>query len=197
MNESMSQIKAEWIEGLGSRYAEERAKAAAEVHALGRDRAAIATQAWWRNAEMSRLCGPSPAATVGLAVQPLTFAKIREANDLPRLAEVPPEQDASEFELHFPGGIALDVLTTREPKGTGTIARFLARQGEGVQQVEFRCADVNRATEILRDQFAVQPVYPTKRPGADGSNVNFFLVTVPDGTKILIELYEFGSSVDW
>jgi hypothetical protein len=188
----MSRIKAEWIEGLGSRYPEERAKAAAEVHALGRDRAAMATQAWWRNADMARLCGPSPAATVGLAVQPPTFAKIREANDFPRLAEVPPEQDASEFELHFPGGVALDVLTTSEPKGTGIIARFLARQGQGVQQVEFRCADVNRATEILRDQFGVQPVYPAKRPGAEGSNVNFFLVTVPDGTKVLIELYEQG-----
>lgn len=192
----MSQIKAEWIEGLASRRAEERAKAAAKVHALGRDRAAMATAAWWQNAEMAQLCGPSPAATVGLAVQPLTFAKIREANDFPRLAEVPPEQDTSEFELHFAGGIALDVLTTREPNGTGTIARFLARQGEGVQQVEFRCSDLNRATEILRDEFRVQPVYPAKRRGADGSSVNFFLVIGPDGTKVLIELYESGPSAD-
>lgn len=192
----MGQIKAEWIAGLASRNAEERAKAAAEVHALGRDRAAMATRAWWQNAEMARLCGGKPAATVGLAVYPLTFSKIREANDFPPLAEVPPEQDASEYELHFPGGIALDVLTTREPEGTGTIARFLARQGEGVQQVEFRCDDVNRATEILRDQFGVQPVYTAKRPGADGSSVNFFLVTAADGSKVLIELYEFGTSAE-
>src|SRR4030095_3472325 len=99
------------------------------------------------------LCGVDPVATVGLAVLPLTFAGIREANDWPRLAQVPPEQDASEFELQFPGGVALDVLTTREPGGAGAIARFLAKQGEGVQQVEFRCADVDRAAAILREQF--------------------------------------------
>src|SRR5207249_8007354 len=120
----------------------------------------------------------------------VSFAKIRKANGWPRLAEVPPEQDASEFELHFAGGLALDILTTREPGGAGAIARFLAKHGQGVQQVEFRCEDVDRAVAILRDQFGIQPVYPAKRPGADGTQVNFFLVLASDETKVLIELYE-------
>ena len=186
---AMSEIRLDWIEHLASRNADERALAAAEIYRVGSRRADLAVRPWWQNEEMAKLCGFSPLATVGLAVQPLTFARIREANDWPRLAEVPPEQQASEFELHFPG-VALDVLTTREPGGAGAIARFLAKQGEGVQQVEFRCEDVDRAAAILQRDFGVGPVYPSKRPGADGTRVNFFLVAGVGGAKVLIELYE-------
>jgi len=190
----MSELKQEWIDGLASRDAHERCEAASEIYRVGSRRAGAAVQAWWRNPELAQLCGAHPSATVGLAVQPLTFAKIREANDWPRLAQVPSEQDASEFELHFPDGIKLDVLTTREPEGSGAIARFLSKQREGIQQVEFSCADVERATTILRDNFGILPVYPAKRPGADGTQVNFFLVSMPDNTKVLIELYETSPS---
>jgi hypothetical protein len=186
----MSEVKPEWIESLASQSVEERARAAAEIYRVGSQRAGLPVQAWWQNEELARLCGANAVATVGIAVRPLTFAKIREANEFPRLAQVPPEQDASEFELHFPGGVALDVLTTREPEGTGAIARFLAKQGEGVQQVEFRCEDVDLAAAILRKDFGVEPIYPSKRPGADGTKVNFFLVSAASGQKVLIELYE-------
>jgi hypothetical protein len=191
----MSELNPEWIDRLASRDAQERAKAAAEIYRVGTRRAGAAVHAWWQNPELAQLCGAHPRATVGLAVQPLTFANIREANDWPRLAQVPPEQDASEFELHFPGGIKLDVLTTREPKGPGAIARYLAKQGEGIQQVEFPCENVDRAAALLREQFGVQPVYPARRPGADGTSVNFFLVAAPDDTRVLIELYEKPGSV--
>ena len=53
------------------------------------------------------------------------------------LADVPPDQDALEFEIEFPTGVRLDILTTREPAGAGAIARFLQKFGEGIQQVEF------------------------------------------------------------
>ena len=191
----MSGFKQEWIESLASQSPDERANAGAEIYRSGHRRATQATHLWWSNAELAKLCGTNPAATVGLAVQPLTFAKIRAANNFPRLAEVPPEQEAAEFELHFPGGVALDVLTTRAPEGSGAIARFLARQGEGIQQVEFSCENVDRAATVLREQFGIQPVYPSKRPGADGTHVNFFLVTTADGAKVLIELYERGGTV--
>lgn len=118
------------------------------------------------------------------------FARIREANGTPSLADVPPDQDAEEFELHFPEGVSLDVLTTREPGGTGAIARYLAKFGEGVQQVEYRCANVDRATAILKERFGVAPVYPQTRPGAEGTRINFFLVPTPNTGKVLIELYE-------
>ena len=50
--------------------------------------------------------------------------------------------------------------------------------------------DVDRATEILRARFALPPIYPATRAGADGTRVNFFLAAGPDGTKVLIELVE-------
>jgi hypothetical protein len=59
-----------------------------------------------------------------------------------------------------------------------------------VQQVEYRCKNIDRATAILEEEFGVSPVYPATRPGADGTRVNFFLVTSLEERKILIELYE-------
>ena len=67
--------------------------------------------------------------------------------------------------------------------------------GEGLQQVEFLCANVDRATEILKEKFKMAPVYPATRPGADGTRVNFFLVASPDGGKVLIELYQAATKV--
>ena len=64
-----------------------------------------------------------------------------------------------------------------------------------MQQVEFLCANVDRATEILKEKFKMAPVYPATRPGADGTRVNFFLVASPDGGKVLIELYQAATKV--
>lgn len=126
---------------------------------------------------------------VGIAVRPGNFQKIREANGSPRLAEIPPDQDAMEFELHCKGA-ELDILTTREPGGSGAIAKFLEKFGEGIQQVEYFVRDVDRATQILRERFSVQPIYPQTRAGADGTRVNFFLSATPEGRKVLIELVQ-------
>ena len=132
--------------------------------------------------------------TVGVAVGRETFARIRTANGQPALAQVPAEQDAEEFQLHFVDGLELDVLTSREPSGQGVIARFLAKFGEGVQQVEFRCLNVNRAMAIVRERFNAAPIYPEARAGANSSKVNFVLVSAPgagaENSKVLIELYE-------
>lgn len=187
----MSSPLATAIAGLSSSEASVRQAAGEEVYRLGRATAGIAVSAWWADEELSSLLqGPQPVITVGLAVQRETFNRIRIANGTPRLAEVPPDQDAEEFELHFPPENHLDILTTREPAGEGAIAKYLAKFGEGVQQVEFWCRNVDRVTEILKEKFKVAPVYPATRPGADGTRVNFFLVTSPDGGKVLVELYE-------
>jgi hypothetical protein len=133
--------------------------------------------------------GPA-SIVVGIAVQPDTFEKIRAANYFPPLAEVPPDQDAREFELHFETRIELDILTTREPGGKGAIARFLDRFGEGIQQIEVYVSDVNRATDILRSRFGLEPIYPAARVGAGGTRINFFLASALQGKKVLIELVE-------
>jgi hypothetical protein len=189
----LAPAKKKWsaIEALASSDPSGRRAAAEELYRMGRAPAELALRSWRSDHELSTLLlGRDPVVTVGLAVKRGTFALIRSANGSPRLAEVPPDQDAQEFELHFPDGIQLDVLTTREPGGSGAIARYLAKFGEGVQQVEFRCTNVDRATEILKNKFAVPPVYPATRSGADGTRVNFFLLTPPGAGKVLIELYE-------
>ena len=186
----MSSPLVQSVADLSSADASKRLAAAGEIYRLGRAAAGSAMSGWWAESELSALLlGPSPAITVGLAVQRDTFGRIRIANGTPRLAEVPADQDAEEFALHFPQDISLDILTTREPGGSGAIARFLNKFGEGIQQVEFRCTSVDRATQILKDKFGVAPVYPASRPGADGTRVNFFLLASPDG-KVLVELYE-------
>jgi len=129
-----------------------------------------------------------------VAVRPENFQKIRRANGSPRLAEVPPDQDAMEFELLFGHRVSLDILTTKAPNGNGAIARFLEKFGEGIQQVEYQTADVDRATQLLRERFGQQAVYPQSRLGADGTRVNFFLAATPEGKKVLIELVEVRAS---
>ena len=135
-----------------------------------------------------------PRLTVGIAVLPETFEKIRAANGSPPLAGVPPDQDALEFELEFTRRFILpprlDILTTKAPGGRGAIARFLEKFGEGIQQVEIDVTDVDRATGILRTRFQLEPIYPATRPGANGTRVNFFLATAWNGKKVLAELVE-------
>jgi hypothetical protein len=172
-----------------------RMVAASEIYRQGRVAADRAASRWWEDVELAELLlNPKPIVTVGVAVHRETFARIRAANGQPALAIVPQEQDAEEFELHFGDGVELDVLTSREPAGQGAIARFLAKFGEGVQQVEFRCLNVDRAMAILRERFGVAPIYPEARAGANGSKVNFVLVAVPgasgESAKVLIELSE-------
>jgi hypothetical protein len=185
------------IEGMSASDPELRMTAATEIHHLGRALADHAVFPWWDDPELfSLLEGGNPFVTIGLAVSPGRFQQIREANGSPRLAELPPDQDAQEFELHLPGGLSMDVLTSKDPAGSGAIAKYLQRFGEGIQQVEFRCQDVDRATQILRQKFALNPVYPATRPGADGTRINFFLLSAPGANKVLIELYEPAPHLD-
>jgi len=190
----MSSPLAQSIADLSSADELKRIAAASEIYRLGRATAGSAIAEWWAESELSALLhGPTPSITVGLAVRRDTFGRIRVANGTPRLAQVPPDQDAEEFELHFAEGVSLDILTTREPGGEGAIAKYLARFGEGIQQVEYLCVNVDRAAQILKEKFKVASIYPATRAGADGTRVNFFLVASPDGGKVLIELYEAQS----
>jgi hypothetical protein len=174
-----------------------RAIAAAEIFTRGYEMARGAAQEWVAYPPLGNLLvhGPSGAleTTVGIAVEPDTFERVRSANESPRLADVPPDQDAKEFELEFPAGMRLDILTTRQPGGAGAIARYLLKFGEGIQQVEINVSDVGRATEILRARFGLEPVYPATHAGADRTRVNFFLVPKPGGGKVLIELVEVSA----
>ena len=185
------------IQQLADADSRQRHTAALELYRIGADRAQAAVRPWATDKELARLVSGPPI--VGIAVQPPRFTAIHAAWGAPALADVPAEQDAREFELHieFDGASAqLDVITPRDAGdpasqgGNGAIARYLGKQGEGVQQVEFPCKDVTRAAAILRERFHIEPAYPEAHPGAGGTRVNFFLVALPEGGKGLIELFE-------
>jgi len=184
------------IAGLASADAGVRQSAANELFQQGKALAEAAVKSWLGDAELKSLLVRDAGglhATVGIAVPPETFGRIRNANGSPPLAHVPPGQDAEEFELKFSGSVRLDILTTKAPQGSGAIARFLEKFGEGVQQVELAVTNVDRATELLLTRFGQSPIYPQTRPGADGTRVNFFLVSAPQGRKVLVELVETPS----
>ncbi len=182
--------------------------AAALLFGIGCEMGNMAVQTWLTDSEFSKLLvheiaqdenpgtgiPDSLRATVGVAVFPATFEHIRRANSSPPLAAVPPDQDALEFELHLVPDVGphirLDILTTKQVGGDGAIAKFLTKFGEGIQQAEYEVSDVDRATKILAERFGVKAVYPSTRPGADGTRLNFFLVPSEAGRKILIELVE-------
>jgi len=190
MNESGPALAA-LLAQLAGAGAAERERAAGEIFRLGCSAAEPVLKKWFADPEFRQLV-PSrgPLLTVGVAVEPAQFEEIRRRAGEPRLAQAPPDQDVLEFALQFPHGVRLDVLTPRDPAGPGAIARFLARFGPGIQQVECEVRDVARATELIRARFALVPVYPEIRDGADATRVNFFLAPAGEGRKVLIELVE-------
>ena len=183
-----------WIPRLASTDPKERMQAAHELFRLGCAAAEPVLREWFADPEFRALARSGSALlTVGIAVEPTRFTAIRAQFGQPRLAEAPTDQDVLEFELEFPHGVRLDILTTRAREGGGAIAHFLTRFGEGIQQVECDVRDIIRATEVLRTRFALEPIYPEPHAGADHTRVNFFLVPVAEDRKILIELVEVAA----
>jgi methylmalonyl-CoA/ethylmalonyl-CoA epimerase len=70
---------------------------------------------------------------------------------------------------------------------TSTIARFLDRNGPGIQQVAYTVADVDAASEALRSR-GVRLLYDSPRRGTSNSRINF--VHPKDAGGVLVELVE-------
>jgi hypothetical protein len=172
-----------------------RERAAAELFRRGCAAAEPVLKQWFADADFRALIsGRGQMLTVGVAVHPAQFEEIRRRCGQARLAQAPPDQDALELELEFPHGVRLDVLTTSDPAGGGAIAKFLTRFGPGIQQLECEVRDAVRATELIQSRFALAPVYPEARAGANGTRINFFLAQGIDHHKVLIELVELSPS---
>lgn len=209
------------VRALADRVPVTRRKAADKLFTLGISLTTSALTKWMSDPEFLSLLLPKGNAnayrpnagetlglgsrfrcTVGVAADPKLFELIRKCHGFPDLADVPPDQDAMEFELDFKAEgkpqellcdfeIALDVLTTKNPDGEGAIAKFLKKRGPAIQQVEYEVSDVDRATRLLAEKFRVKAIYPATRPGANGTRVNFFLVpTSFENQKVLIEFVE-------
>jgi methylmalonyl-CoA/ethylmalonyl-CoA epimerase len=68
-----------------------------------------------------------------------------------------------------------------------TIARFLDRNGQGVQQLAYRVTDVDAASSALRAA-GLRLLYDEPRRGTGGSRINF--VHPKDAGGVLVELVE-------
>jgi methylmalonyl-CoA/ethylmalonyl-CoA epimerase len=86
-------------------------------------------------------------------------------------------------------GGCVQLLAPLTPQST--IARFLERNGPGVQQVAYTVADIETASAALRAR-GLRLLYDSPRRGTAGSRINF--VHPKDAGGVLIELVEHRAS---
>jgi len=140
---------------------------------------------------------PSPAEALGpvvTAIDHVGFA-VRDLDEaiafygrtfgLPLVhREVNEEQGVEEAMVGI-GDSTIQLLAPLRPDSA--IGRFLERNGEGIQQVAFRVADVEVAAQRLRDA-GLRLLYDAPRHGTAGSRINF--VHPKDCGGVLVELVE-------
>ena len=68
-----------------------------------------------------------------------------------------------------------------------TIAKFLDRNGQGIQQLAYRVSDIDTVSETLRER-GVRLLYDAPKRGTSDSRVNF--VHPKDAGGVLVELVE-------
>jgi methylmalonyl-CoA/ethylmalonyl-CoA epimerase len=100
--------------------------------------------------------------------------------------EVNEEQGVREAMVDIAGsGSALQLLAPLRPDSP--IGRFLARNGEGIQQLAFRVTDIDVASERLREA-GVRLLYDAPKHGTANSRVNF--IHPKDCGGVLVELVQ-------
>jgi methylmalonyl-CoA/ethylmalonyl-CoA epimerase len=70
---------------------------------------------------------------------------------------------------------------------TSTIAKFLDRNGPGIQQLAYTVADIDAVCTTLRER-GLRLLYDAPRPGTAGSRVNF--IHPKDAGGVLVELVQ-------
>jgi methylmalonyl-CoA/ethylmalonyl-CoA epimerase len=128
---------------------------------------------------------------VGLAVHDLDAAIAFYENTFGMRVvhqEVNQEQGVREAMLAVgDSGSCIQLLAPLTPDST--IAKFLDRSGEGIQQVAYGVDDIDAASAELRAR-GLRLLYDTPRRGTAGSRVNF--VHPKDAGGVLVELVEAG-----
>ncbi|BBG04235.1 MULTISPECIES: methylmalonyl-CoA epimerase [Pseudonocardia] len=129
---------------------------------------------------------------VGIAVPDLDEAIRWYADNLGLVAvheETNTEQGVREAMLGAPGepAGATKVQLLAPLNEDSTIAKFIGRNGPGLQQVAYRVTDVAAAAEALRAK-GLRLLYDEPRRGTSNSKVNF--VHPKDAGGVLVELVE-------
>ncbi len=83
------------------------------------------------------------------------------------------------------GATRIQLLAPLTPEST--IAKFLDRNGQGVQQVAYTVEDIDAVSATLRER-GLRLLYDEPRRGTSGSRVNF--VHPKDARGVLVELVE-------
>ena len=104
--------------------------------------------------------------------------------------EVNEEQGVREAMLAVgDSGSCIQLLAPLDPEST--IAKYLDRNGEGVQQVAYGVDDIQAVSATLRER-GVRLLYDEPKRGTAGSRVNF--VHPKDAGGVLVELVEAAPS---
>jgi len=126
---------------------------------------------------------------VGIAVADLdeAMAFYRDAYGMEVLhEEVNEEQGVREAMVGVgTSGSCLQLLAPLSPEST--IAKFLERNGPGIQQLALRVTDVEQVAAVLRGR-GLRLLYDAPKRGTAGSRVNF--VHPKDAGGVLVELVE-------
>lgn len=128
---------------------------------------------------------------VGIAVPDLDAAIRWYADSLGLVAthvEVNEEQGVKEAMLSAPGdegGPAVQLLAPLNEEST--IAKFIGRNGPGIQQMAYRVTDLDATCARLQEK-GVRLLYDAPRRGTANSRINF--VHPKDAGGVLVELVE-------
>ena len=132
---------------------------------------------------------------VGIAVPDLDAAIAWYAETLGLVAthvETNEEQGVREAMLSAPGDTGAAVQLLAPLRADSPIAKFLDRNGPGIQQMAYRVADIDAACAVLRDR-GIRLLYDAPRRGTANSRINF--VHPRDAGGVLVELVQPAS--DW
>ena len=129
---------------------------------------------------------------VGLAVQDLdkAIAFYQDAFGMELVHEEVNEEQGVREAMMAVGDSGSCIQLLAPLSADSPIGKFLARNGEGIQQVAYRVSDIDVAADELREA-GVRMLYEQPKRGTAGSRVNF--AHPKDCGGVLIELVEPGS----
>ncbi|PKV91321.1 methylmalonyl-CoA epimerase [Amycolatopsis echigonensis] len=107
--------------------------------------------------------------------------------------EVNDEQGVREAMLRAPGAAGTETMIQllAPSRDDSTIAKFIGRNGPGLQQLALRVSDVDAAAAALREK-GLRLLYDAAKRGTSNSRVNF--VHPKDAGGVLVELVEPAAS---
>lgn len=124
---------------------------------------------------------------VGVAVPDLdeAIAFYTEKYGMTMLHEETNEEQGVREAMMGVGDSAIQLLAPLSPEST--IAKFLDRQGPGIQQLAYRVDDIDAVCATLRER-GLRLLYDVPKRGTSNSRVNF--IHPKDAGGVLVELVE-------